>query len=80
MKFNDWTNNKIMRAPIFLRIRNDKPPSQCIIETPSIRTPNRIMSKIAKYEDNSDNSKINKSENNTKRGNHLTQLINNFLI
>ena len=32
VKFNDWTNNKIMRSPIFLRIRNDKPSSQCIIE------------------------------------------------
>ena len=78
VKFNDWTNNKIMRSPIFLRIRNDKPPSQCIIETPSIRTPNRIMSKIPKYEDNSDNSKINKSENNTKRGNYLTEINKQF--
>jgi bifunctional non-homologous end joining protein LigD len=33
VKFNDWTNNKIMRAPIFLRIRQDKLPSQCTIET-----------------------------------------------
>ena len=36
------------------------------------------MSKIAKYEDNSDNSKINKSENNTKRGNHLTEINQQF--
>lgn len=33
VKFNDWTSNKIMRAPIFLRIRQDKLPSQCTIET-----------------------------------------------
>ena len=36
------------------------------------------MSKIPKYEDNSDNSKINKSENNTKRGNYLTEINKQF--
>lgn len=32
VKFNGWTNSKIMRAPIFQRIRSDKPPLECIIE------------------------------------------------
>nr|MBA3750661.1 DNA ligase D [Nitrosopumilus sp.] len=32
IKFNDWTNEKIMRAPIFLRFREDKNPQECIIE------------------------------------------------
>lgn len=32
VKFNGWTRDKIMRAPIFTRIRDDKPPSECIIE------------------------------------------------
>ena len=32
VKFNGWTRDKIMRAPIFIRIRNDKPPSECIME------------------------------------------------
>ncbi len=32
VKFTDWTNNKIMRAPIFQRIRTDKSPSECTIE------------------------------------------------
>jgi len=32
VKFNGWTGNKIMRAPIFLRLREDKPPGQCVIE------------------------------------------------
>ena len=33
VKFNEWTNEKIMRAPIFLRFREDKSPKECIIET-----------------------------------------------
>jgi bifunctional non-homologous end joining protein LigD len=32
VKFHGWTNDRIMRAPIFLRIREDKPPSECRIE------------------------------------------------
>ncbi len=32
VRFNDWTNDKIMRAPIFLRFREDKNPQECIIE------------------------------------------------
>lgn len=34
VKFNGWTRNGIMRAPIFLRVRDDKLPSECIIEQP----------------------------------------------
>ena len=32
MKFSDWTEEKIMRAPIFLRFREDKVPRDCLIE------------------------------------------------
>jgi bifunctional non-homologous end joining protein LigD len=32
VKFSDWTNEKIMRAPIFLGFREDKKPEECIIE------------------------------------------------
>lgn len=32
VKFSGWTNEKIMRAPIFLRFREDKRPEECIIE------------------------------------------------
>jgi len=32
VKFSGWTQDKIMRAPIFLRFRYDKRPSECIIE------------------------------------------------
>jgi bifunctional non-homologous end joining protein LigD len=32
VKFSDWTQEKIMRAPIFLRFREDKKPEECIPE------------------------------------------------
>jgi bifunctional non-homologous end joining protein LigD len=32
IKYDEWTNEKIMRAPIFLRFREDKNPQDCTIE------------------------------------------------
>jgi bifunctional non-homologous end joining protein LigD len=32
IKFSGWTEEKIMRAPIFLRFREDKVPRDCLIE------------------------------------------------
>jgi bifunctional non-homologous end joining protein LigD len=32
VKFSDWTQERIMRAPIFLRFREDKKPEECILE------------------------------------------------
>jgi bifunctional non-homologous end joining protein LigD len=32
VKFSGWTQDMIMRAPIFLRFRDDKLPTECIIE------------------------------------------------
>lgn len=34
VKFDGWTKDKIMRAPIFLRVRDDKEPQQCTLEKP----------------------------------------------
>ncbi len=34
VKFNGWTRDKIMRAPIFVRLRDDKSPKECIVESP----------------------------------------------
>lgn len=32
IKFSDWTSEKVMRTPIFLRFREDKVPKECILE------------------------------------------------
>ncbi|MGI0029857.1 MAG: non-homologous end-joining DNA ligase [Nitrososphaera sp.] len=34
VKFNGWTQDQIMRAPIFVRLRGDKSPEECAIEVP----------------------------------------------
>lgn len=34
VKFDGWTKDKIMRAPIFLRVRDDKKPQECTLEKP----------------------------------------------
>lgn len=34
VKFNGWTQDQIMRAPIFVRFREDKLPKDCVIEEP----------------------------------------------
>ena len=37
VKFNGWTQDMIMRAPIFLRFRYDKLPTECIIEEDDVK-------------------------------------------
>src|SRR5688572_86701 len=32
IKFSDWTSEKIIRTPIFLRFRKDKVPKECLLE------------------------------------------------
>ena len=32
IKFSNWTSEKIMRSPIFLRVREDKSPKECLLE------------------------------------------------
>ncbi|MGZ5549382.1 MAG: DNA ligase D [Nitrososphaeraceae archaeon] len=32
IKFSNWTNEKIMRSPIFLGLREDKTPKECLLE------------------------------------------------
>jgi len=75
VKFNNWTNNKIMRTPIFLRIREDKPPYQCIIENSSLTISPKIADKIKKDEDDDSDLKIT---NNQNGNNHLTAVDHQF--
>ena len=72
MKFNDWTNNKIMRAPVFLRMRNDKPPSQCIIE---ISDRDRTFSDIT---GNTNKPQVNSDRNENENGSPLTENNKSF--
>jgi bifunctional non-homologous end joining protein LigD len=49
IKFSDWTNERIMRAPIFLRFREDKTPRECFIE--GERPTKKVLEKPVKEEE-----------------------------
>ncbi len=61
-----------MRAPIFLRIREDKPPYQCVIEISSL-TNSKFADTIEKDEDDNDLKIIN-----NKNGDPITKLDHQF--
>lgn len=39
IKFADWTNDGILRAPVFLRLREDKKPNECVVEADNPNSP-----------------------------------------
>src|SRR5215211_1163866 len=49
IKFSDWTSEKIMRAPIFLRFREDKTPKDCLIEAE--KPTERVLEEPVKLEE-----------------------------
>src|SRR5918996_2211026 len=55
IKFSDWTGEKIMRATIFLRFREDKLPGDCLIE--GERPTEKVLEKPVKKEEQSKKSK-----------------------
>jgi bifunctional non-homologous end joining protein LigD len=62
VKFDEWTRDGILRAPVFLRLRDDKQPEECIIEADK---PSENLSQVGnepKYtkEDNVSNPQKNK--------------------
>ncbi|MDQ3839079.1 MAG: DNA ligase D [Thermoproteota archaeon] len=57
IKFSDWTEEKIMRAPIFLRFREDKATKDCLIEG------ERPTEKVLEEPANEGKSKKPKEEN-----------------
>lgn len=61
-----------MRAPIFLRIREDKPPYQCVIEFSSL-TNLKFADTIKKDEDDNDLKIIN-----NENGDPITELDQQF--
>jgi bifunctional non-homologous end joining protein LigD len=64
VKFDEWTRDSILRAPVFLRLRDDKKPEECIVEADKpIKNLSQVGNdpKYAKYEKvtNSQKNKIN---------------------
>lgn len=61
IKFADWTNDGIFRAPVFLRLREDKKPNECVVEADN---PNSLAH----------HSKVNR--NNKTRGDVKAKITN----
>jgi bifunctional non-homologous end joining protein LigD len=60
IKFSSWTEEKIMRAPIFLRFREDKVPRDCLIE--GERPVERVLEKSVKEKEDQEQSKKAKED------------------
>ena len=52
IKYDDWTSEKIMRAPIFLRFREDKNPQDCAIEENEKTVLGNVMASEKKTSEN----------------------------
>jgi len=62
VKFDEWTRDGILRAPVFLRLRDDKKPEECVVEADK---PIKNLSQVGndtKYT----KEKINNSQKNRK--------------
>src|ERR671911_898876 len=60
IKFSGWTEEKIMRAPIFLRFREDKVPRDCLIE--GVRSIEKVLEKSVKEKEEQEQSKKAKED------------------
>ena len=67
IKFSDWTEEKIMRAPIFLRFREDKSPRDCFIE--GEKPTKQVLEKPAKEEESKKPKEENLVDNKNSRNN-----------
>ena len=67
IKFSNWTHEKIMRSPIFLRLREDKSPKECLLEKEKYTEKLIKTVKVKKTEREKTNlyyTKVNNNNNN----------------
>ncbi|HEY7109700.1 MAG TPA: DNA ligase D [Nitrososphaeraceae archaeon] len=62
IKFSRWTDEDIMRAPIFLRFRNDKSPEDCILAADQPVPTESVLDETIKEEDKDNAKGISKRE------------------
>ena len=71
IKFSNWTHEMIMRSPIFLRLREDKSPKECILEREKYTEKLIKTVKVKKTEEEKTNlyyNKVNSNMNNNNNG------------
>lgn len=61
VKFDEWTRDGILRAPVFLRLRDDKKPEECIIEADK---PIKNLSKVGNDPKYAKDEKVTNSQKN----------------
>ena len=60
VKFDEWTRDGILRAPVFLRLRDDKKAEECIIEADK---PSRNLSQVGNEPKYTKTQNVSKSQN-----------------
>jgi bifunctional non-homologous end joining protein LigD len=80
VKFHGWTNDRIMRAPIFLRLREDKSPIECRIETEEhltevIRHPDDATTYHTPYVKQSNSTGNNRQSSNKRLFSNLDKIF-----
>ncbi|MGI0051758.1 MAG: DNA ligase D, partial [Nitrososphaeraceae archaeon] len=74
IKFSNWTHEMIMRSPIFLRLREDKSPKECILEREKYTDKLIKTLKVKKTEGEKTNLYYNKVNNNNNNNNSFSNL------
>jgi len=73
VKFDEWTRDGILRAPVFLRLRIDKKPEECIVEADN---PSKTLSEVGKHVKHSRVNRVSNSHNSQHTGITNLQVTN----
>jgi bifunctional non-homologous end joining protein LigD len=73
VKFDEWTRDGILRAPVFLRLRNDKKPEECVVEADN---PSKTLSEVGNEVKHNRASRVSNYHNPQHTGKTNLQVTN----